>query len=100
MGKTIAFLDFLKSAHGRVALAAALSAGPVAALMVANARVIDELRPRVLAAREAVLGREDAHLRDQLESRAGVYSERRSAGGQAGGARNLFAGIGQEDARR
>ena len=59
--------------------------------MVANARVIDELRPRVLAAREAVLGREDPHLRDQLDARAGVYSERRGAIALE---RNLFAGIG------
>ena len=94
----LTFAAFLRSGHGKVALATSVCALPVCALMLLNGQLLELARPRLLALREALLGREDGFHRDLLDARRGVYSAPRRAadgGGTGGGSGgSLFAGIG------
>ena len=63
--------------------------------MVLNAQLLDLARPRIVALREALLGREDAFHRDMLDAQRGEYPASRRVEGQ--GEAGLFAGIGLRD---
>jgi len=87
----LTFAAFLRTGHGRMALAASACAVPVCALMLMNGQLVELARPRLLALREALLGREDAFHRDLLDARRGEYAARRRG---ADAPTSIFAGIG------
>ena len=91
----LTFAAFLRTGHGRMALAASACAVPVCALMLLNGQLVEIARPRLLALREALLGREDAFHRDLLDARRGEYAARRRG---ADAPASIFAGIGAAEA--